>query len=183
MAVYILNNHLVDDVVDKICLLAHKANSKVMFKEMNERQTLFEKAILSKEDPLLYLEDYHNAQIMFDVWIDWLTIYVRLGNNRFIMINKFKDYPKEQSIVEAYIEDKKIKIERLIYQREDDAPCASLQEVVAKYSDLIHIAPYQFACDKLFGTPLLPIDYKYDSGHAWKNVDAIWNFFAEYDRR
>jgi len=200
MAIAILSKYLIDDLVDRICEPVHRLNMVDVQKEIVSFPSVFEKAlsqslILTKwagkgDDEandlalLEILREKHEVRYFLDDYIYWNTDLYIIDDNKFVFIHSLHDgEDRDHLIVEGFLENETIKIERFYYKSwTKESVCLSLETMLEKHNHvMITSIPFQFLMEKMLGKycDRHMIDFNYHSGKSWRNVDFMVKHYFE----
>lgn len=138
--------------------------------------------IIKSPDGLKELVEKHGVHITADIdWVDWAQVAIQFPHGRFIVWHDYADGPDYETILmEGYVEDQKIKVERGYYEYR-----GKVEEVdVSRFYEIIknHI-PFQFYSREYHGVDELLVDTSYISGKKWADPASILSWFDETNFR
>ena len=183
---------MVEDLVDCICEPIHRMNMADVKKEIVSFPSIFEKALVqsirksdayndNKNDIILLeiLKEKNEVRYFEDDYIYWDTELYLINDNQFVFIHWQHDgEERDHFIVEGFLENQKIKIERIFYKSwTEESVCLSLAQMLEKHgSHMISSIPFQFVMEKMIGEyedDNHMIDLNYHSGKSWKDVEFM----------
>lgn len=192
MATAFLESHLPADVVGMVSEYVHKSRMANVLISIPDHMCSVEAAFASTADPISTLKkNYPDAKIYVDDWVDWLTVVIKLTDSRFFFMFSFVEGSEtEEMLVDAFIENNVVKIERLYYKSYhymgDEFGCDYLEEYVRKKQSFFdNMVPFQYAMSAMTGKPIPwnrpNIDYKYSSGKKWCNGKQLFYKMCHHD--
>jgi hypothetical protein len=125
----------------------------------------------------------HEVCVRHDDYIYWCTSVVHIDDFRFVMMHEYGDEDVNRFIVEGFIENGIIKLERMVMmhqnQRGDRKIITTMEQLISNGEIYNHI-PFQYVMEHYSVSHPKPVtfDFKYDSGKTWTNPDLIWQWFS-----
>jgi len=125
-----------------------------------------------------------DVQYFYNDYMYWNTeLYI--FDDKFVCIHWQHDgEERDHLIVEGFLENREIKIERLYYKSlTNESVCHSLEELLDKCGGHIPVIPFQFVLETMTAVyhDNHMIDLTHQSGKKWSNVDfMVEHYFQMY---
>ena len=192
MSAHVLTERLCsDDLVNSVCEMVHRGNMSDVLAELEARPGLFEAVLTGPsydpgaegdEDagfrPIHELVRMgHEVRVVHEDYIYWWTTVVHIDDAHFVLVHEYDDDVRYELVVEGFVENGVIKIERMNYKRNRPVFEASSVKEAGRITN--HI-PFQFVLEH-HGIETVNIDYTHHSDRKWKDHRRVWQWF--YDAR
>ena len=187
-----------DDLVHLVSETVHRARMREVLVDLLERPGIFEAALGCYDDdthslpsdgvgaeddddrPIRELRNMgHEVRVRHDDYIYWWTTVVHIDDSRFVMMHEYCDCGSETYVVEGFVEEGMIKLERIQIScgRSNAASMDELVLVNKGGNCIYNLIPFQFVMEH-YGGPV-EFDFTYDSGKAWKHPERAWRWFEQ----